>query len=45
MLADPTAGEHMKAITALAAADSHLYKVTATTNDAPTRSWGFRGGH
>ena len=30
MLADPTAREHMKAITALAAADPHLYKVTAT---------------
>jgi Antibiotic biosynthesis monooxygenase len=30
MLADPAAGEHMKAITALAAADPHLYKVTAT---------------
>jgi quinol monooxygenase YgiN len=30
MLADPTAGEHLKAITALAAADPHLYKVTAT---------------
>jgi hypothetical protein len=27
MLADPTAGEHMKATTALAAADPHLYKV------------------
>ena len=27
MLADPAAGEHMKAITA---ADPHLYKVTAT---------------
>jgi hypothetical protein len=30
MLADPAAGEHMKAITALAAPDPHLYKVTAT---------------
>jgi quinol monooxygenase YgiN len=30
MLADPTAREHMKAITGLAAADPHLYKVTAT---------------
>jgi quinol monooxygenase YgiN len=30
MLGDPAAGEHMKAITALAAADPHLYTVTAT---------------
>ena len=30
MLADPTASEHIKAIAALAAADPHLYKVTAT---------------
>jgi quinol monooxygenase YgiN len=30
MLADSTAREHIKAITALAAADPRLYKVTAT---------------
>jgi quinol monooxygenase YgiN len=30
MLADPTAGEHMKTITALAAPDPRLYKVTTT---------------
>jgi quinol monooxygenase YgiN len=35
MLADPTAGEHMKAITALAAADPHLYKVTASRHQVP----------